>query len=103
LAAAEPVLQAQGRVVGVPTACVLWAGLGDPRQYTSGAAYRKAMGLNLVEHSSGTYRGQLRISKRGNARVRQWLYMAVLRLLRREGVTDWYQARKRQGPVAARK
>jgi hypothetical protein len=26
LAAAPPVLQAQGRVVGVPTACVLWVG-----------------------------------------------------------------------------
>jgi hypothetical protein len=40
------------------------------------------MGLNLVEHSSGTYQGQLPISKRGNPRVRQWLYMAVLRLVR---------------------
>jgi transposase len=103
LAAAQPVLQAQGRAVGVPTACVLWAGVGDPRPYGSGAAYRKAMGLNLVEHSSGTYQGQLRISKRGNPRVRQWLYMAVLRLIRREGVADWYRARKAQGPVATRK
>jgi len=89
LAADQPVLQAQGRAVGVPTACVLWVGVGDPRQYGSGAAYRKAMGLNLVEHSSGTYQGQLRISKRGSPRVRQWLYMAVLRLIRREGVEDW--------------
>jgi transposase len=103
LAAAHPVLQAQGRVVGVPTACVLWVGVGDPRHYGSGAAYRKAMGLNLVEHSSGTYRGQLRISKRGSPRVRQWLYLAVLRLIRREGVANWYRARKRQGSVAARK
>jgi transposase len=38
LAATHPVLQAQGRVVGVPTACVLWVGVGDPRQYGSGAA-----------------------------------------------------------------
>ncbi len=85
LAAAQPVLQAQGRAVGVPTACVLWVGVGDPRHYGSGAAYRKALGLNLVEHSSGTYQGQLRISKRGSPRVRQWLYMAVLRLVRRAG------------------
>jgi transposase len=103
LASSQPVLQAQGQVVGVPTACVLWVGVGDPRQYGSGAAYRKAMGLNLVEHSSGIYQGQLRISKRGNPRVRQWLYMAVLRLIRREGVADWYRARKAQGPVAGRK
>jgi transposase len=103
LAAEQPVLQAQGRAVGVPTACVLWVELGDPRHYDSGAAYRKAMGLNLVEHSSGTYQGQLRISKRGSPRVRQWLYLAVLRLIRRAGLADWYQARKRQGTVAARK
>jgi transposase len=103
LARVQPVLQAQGQVVGVPTACVLWVGVGDPRNYGSGAAYRKAMGLNLVEHSSGTYQGQLRISKRGNPRVRQWLYVAVLRLIRREGVVDWYRARKSQGPVAGRK
>jgi hypothetical protein len=89
LAAAPPVLQAQGRVVGVPTACVLWLGVGDPRRYGSGAAYRKAMGLNLGEPSSGTYHGQLRSSKRGSPRVRQWLYLAVLRRWRREGLKDW--------------
>jgi transposase len=99
----QPVLRAQGRVIGVPTACVLWASLGDPRQYSSGPAYRKAMGLNLVEHSSGTYRGQLRISKRGQPRVRRWLYLAVLRLIRKEGVRDWYQAKKRQGQQATKK
>lgn len=103
LAAAQPVLEAQGRAVGVPTACVLWAGLGDPRQYSSGPAYRKAMGLNLVEHSSGIYQGQLRLSKRGCPRVRQWLYLAVLRLIRREGVSAWYRCRKERGPLATRK
>ena len=58
------VLQAQGKVVGVPTACVLWTSTGDPRKYDAAGAYRKAMGLNLVERSSGTYQGRLRISKR---------------------------------------
>jgi transposase len=103
LGGSHPVLQAQARVVGMPTACVLWVGVGDPRRYSSGAAYRKAMGLNLTEHSSGTYQGQLRISKRGSPRVRQWLYLAVLRLIRRQGVADWYRARRAQGKVAARK
>ena len=54
LAVGHAVLQAQGKVVGVPTACVLWASTGDPRKYHAAAAYRKAMGLNLVERSSGT-------------------------------------------------
>lgn len=103
LAQDQPVLQAQGRVVGTPTACVLWASLGDPRQYSSGPAYRKAMGLNLVEHSSGTYQGQLRISKRGQPQVRRWLYLAVLRLIRQEGVRDWYRAKKQHGERATKK
>jgi transposase len=103
LAAGQAVLQAQGRVVGLPTACVLWASLGDPRQYGSGPAYRKAMGLNLVERSRGTHQGELRISKRGHPRVRRWLYLAVLRLIRQEGVRDWYEARKHHGARSARK
>jgi transposase len=103
LGAKQAVLRAQGQVVGLPTACVLWASLGDPRQYSSGPAYRKAMGLNLVEHSSGTYQGELRISKRGQPRVRRWLYLAVLRLIRREGVRDWYRAKKQQGEKATKK
>jgi transposase len=103
VAADHAVLQAQGRVVGVPTACVLWASLGDPRQYSSGGAYRKAMGLNLVEHSSGTYQGALRISKRGQPRVRRWLYLAVVRLIRHEGVRAWYQAKKQRGEKATKK
>jgi transposase len=71
LARGQRVLEAQGKVVGVPTACVLWVSTGDPRKYYAAAAYRKALGLNLVERSSGEYQGVLRISKRGSARSRQ--------------------------------
>ena len=71
--------EAQGKAVGIATACVLWTCVGDPRNYHAAAAYRKAMGLNLKERSSGAYQGQLRISKRGSARARQWLYFAALR------------------------
>ena len=47
-----------------------------------------------MERSSGTYQGQLRISKRGHARTRQWLYFAALRLVQKRGVRPWYQAKK---------
>ena len=103
LAAGHAVLQAQGKVVGVPTACVLWASTGDPRKYHAAAAYRKAMGLNLVERSSGTYQGRLRISKRGSARSRQWLYFAVLRLVQQCGVRPWYEAKKARDEDDARR
>jgi transposase len=103
LAAEEPVLQAQGKVVGVPTACVLWVSTGDPRGFDSGPAYRKAMGLNLTERSSGMYQGKLRISKRGSARSRQWLYFAALRQIQQGGVRRWYEAKKaRDGQQAKR-
>lgn len=98
LAAAHPVIARQGRTIGIPTACVLWTHLGDPRQYHCAAAYRKAMGLNLKERSSGQYQGQLKISKRGSGTVRQWLYLAALRLIRDEPVARrWYRRKLRRG------
>src|SRR3954466_3494254 len=103
LAAGHPVLEAQGKVVGVPTACVLWVSTGDPRNFDSAGAYRKAMGLNLAERSSGTYQGRLRISKRGSARARQWLYFATLRLVQQCGVRPWYEAKKARHEGEARR
>jgi len=103
LAVGHPVLQAQGKVIGVPTACVLWVSTGDPRNYHAAAAYRKALGLNLVERSSGVCQGQLHISKRGSARSRPWLYFAVLRLVQKAGVRGWYEAKKAQNPDEAKR
>lgn len=94
LAAKNPVLTAQATVVGVNTACVLWSALGDVREYDSGGAYRKAMGLNLKERSSGKYQGQLKISKRGPGRVRRWLYFAALRKCQDPAVKPWYESKK---------
>src|SRR5438046_1430759 len=55
LARRHELIPALGEVVGIPTACVLWVCVGDPRHYGSGGAYRKAMGLTLAERSSGMY------------------------------------------------
>lgn len=97
------VLEAQARAVGSATAGVLWASVGDPREYECGEAYRKAMGLNLTEYSSGTHKGELRISKRGSPQARRWLYLAALRLVKRSGVQQWYQTKKeRDGGEAKR-
>jgi transposase len=94
LAQANPTIMAMGEVVGVTTASVLWVHLGDPRQYHCGPAYCKAMGLNLAERSSGRYVGKLKISKRGPAAARRWLYLAALRWVRHEPVKSWYAAQK---------
>ena len=103
LAVGNKVLEAQGKLVGIPTACVLWTCTGDPRNYHAAAAYRKAMGLNLKERSSGAYQGQIRISKRGSARARQWLFFAALRLVQHSGVRPWYEAKKARNEDDARK
>jgi transposase len=102
LAQGHEVLQAQGKVVGVPTACLLWVYTGDPRQYHAAAAYRKALGLNLTERSSGQFKGTLHISKRGSSRSRQWLYLATLRLVQKAGVRSWYEAKKAGNADAAK-
>jgi hypothetical protein len=52
------------------------------------------MGLNLTERSSGIYQGKVKISKRGHPRARKWLYYAALRLVKKAGVAEWYQAKK---------
>ena len=103
LAQGHAVLEAQGKVVGVPTACVFWVSTGDPRDFDAAAAYRKAMGLNLVERSSGIHQGKLHISKRGSARTRQWLYFAALRQVQKCGVRPWYEAKKARDPGDARR
>jgi transposase len=94
LACGHAGIQAQAKAVGVATACVLWVYLGDPSGYHCGEAYRKAMGLNLTERSSGLYQGQLKISKRGFGQVRRWLYFAALRQIKEGPVARWYQRKK---------
>lgn len=84
----------QAKVVGMATACVLWVALGDARNYPCGEAYRKAMGLNLKEHSSGKHKGKLKISKRGPSIVRRWLYFAAMRMVQSGPVRRWYEAKK---------
>jgi transposase len=98
LGADHPLIARQGKTLGIPTAALLWTHLGDPRQYHCAAAYRKAMGLNLKERSSGKYQGQLKITKRGSGAVRQWLYMSALRLIRNEPkIKRWYQRKLKRG------
>ena len=102
LAQSHAIIAPQAAVVGWTTACVLWAHLGDPRNYHCAEAYRKAMGLNLKERSSGRYKGQLRITKRGPGAVRRWLYFAAMRLVQLPQVVEWYQVKKGQRRRAAR-
>ncbi len=59
LAQSHAILARHAAVVGWATACVLWVYLGNPAKYHCAEAYRKAMGLNLKERSSGRYQGRV--------------------------------------------
>ena len=96
LAQGQATIARQAAVVGWATACVLWVHLGDPANYHCAEAYRKAMGLNLKERSSGRYQGQLKITKRGPGAVRRWLYFAAMRLVQKAEVAEWYAVKKGQ-------
>lgn len=94
LGKADKVVQAMSEAVGLPTACVLRVAVGNPEDFHCGEAYRKAMGLNLKERSSGQHQGKLRITKRGSALARRWLYFAALRIIQKSPVRRWYEAKK---------
>ena len=65
---------------------------GDPREYASASSLVKSVGLNLKERSSGKYKGQLKITKRGPGVCRYYLYLAALRMIQDDPVVGaWYR------------
>ncbi len=103
LAQSHAIIARQAAVVGWATACVLWVHLGNPTDYHCAEAYRKAMGLNLKERSSGRYQGQLKITKRGPGAVRRWLYFAAMRLVQKPDLVEWYEVKKGQRPKGGKR
>lgn len=96
LLAAEPVL-CRYTAIGAATLGVIWAYVGDPRDYSSGGAFLKALGLNLKERSSGRRQGELAITKRGPSAPRRWIFFWALRALQREEIQPWYTEFTRVG------
>jgi transposase len=91
---ADDGLKKMAALIGKLTTAVLISLHLDPRHFRSAHSYLKALGLNLIEKSSGQYRGRLSISKRGSAIARKYLYMAALRLIQNDPVMkQWYEAK----------
>ncbi len=89
-----PATRHMSDAVGLITSVVLVALAGVPSEYGCSGAYQKALGLNLKERSSGKHKGRLKISKRGSAMARKYLYLAALRLIHWDPVVGaWYQSR----------
>jgi len=78
LAAPTPAA-AMAPVIGRTTAAIVYTDVGDANLYSSAGSFVKAMGMNLKEKSSGTIKGQIKITKRGSSRVRHYLWLAVFR------------------------
>ncbi|MEH6944145.1 IS110 family transposase [Bacillus sp. JJ722] len=54
---------------------------GDLSGFTHGNALLRHAGLHLVEASSGKWKGQIVLSKRGRSRLRRYLFMATIALV----------------------
>lgn len=88
----DPELEEIGILIGLVTTAVLFSCHLDPRKYACAHSYQKALGLNLKEKSSGRHVGQLKITKRGSAMARKYLYLATLRLIKSHPVVKaWYE------------
>jgi transposase len=57
------------------------AGAGDLKQYAHGRQLPRKAGLNLAESMSGKRKGQIVLSKRGDATLRKYLFLATLQLI----------------------
>ena len=64
------------------TVATFFAEVGDINNYSHPQQLVKMAGLSLREHSSGKYKGQTRIDKRGRKRLRKSLYLAIRPLVR---------------------
>jgi transposase len=80
--------QALRSIPGVaPVAAAVFLGsLGDPQAYHSSRQVLKLAGLSLIEHSSGTRTGAVRISKSGRPLLRRLAFMLGLRAVRSDGI-----------------
>ena len=91
---ADAGLKEMAALIGKLTTAILIGLHLDPRNFSSAHSFLKALGLNLTEKSSGQYHGQLKLSKRGSATARKYLYLAALRLIQKDPVIgEWYRAK----------
>ena len=89
---ADAGLKEMGLTIGKVTTAILIGLHLDPRHFGCARSYLKALGLNLKEKSSGQDHGKLKLTKRGSALARKYLYFAALRLIKNDPVVAaWYR------------
>ncbi len=63
------------------TLATLFSEAGDLSCFSHGNQLLRLAGLHLSENSSGTYRGQVKITKRGRPGLRKLLFLAVFHMV----------------------
>lgn len=68
--------------LGTVTLAAILGGAGDLRLYAHGRQLLRRAGLNLAECTSGKFKGQIKLSKRGDSALRKHLYWGMLSIVR---------------------
>jgi transposase len=94
--------------IGPINALTILAEAGDLRRFGHHRQFLKFCGLDLSTHQSGTFRGQAKLSKFGNARLRRTLWLAAQVAVRQRENSfrdkfERYIARDRHNPDLRRK
>jgi transposase len=94
--------------IGPINAITVLAEAGDLRRFAHHRQFLKYCGLDLATHQSGQFRGQTRLSKFGNARLRRAFWMAAQVAIRQRDNSfrakfERYIAKDRDNPDLRRK
>lgn len=94
--------------IGPINALTILAEAGDLRRFAHHRQFLKYCGLDLATHQSGQFRGQTRLSKFGNARLRRAFWMAAQVAIRQRDNSfrakfERYIAKDRDNPDLRRK
>ena len=79
--------------LGVVSVAGIIGEVGDFKKFQTQAEIMKLAGLDLYEISSGKWKGQRKISKRGRSLLRKILYYAAIQTIRNNGILHDYYTR----------
>ncbi|XID90363.1 IS110 family transposase [Paenibacillaceae bacterium WGS1546] len=86
------------RGLGIITLAAILGFAGDLRRYNHGRQLLRRAGLNLAECTSGKYKGQIKLSKRGDSALRKHLYIGMLNLVgHHPDFKRWHQNNQKKG------
>lgn len=84
--------------LGTITLAAVLGFAGDLRHYGHGDQLLRRAGLNLAERTSGKFKGQIKLSKRGDSALRKYLYLGMLNLVKNHSdFKRWHQENQKRG------